>query len=173
MHGKLFRTCVNLSYNSVIMPHNFCVQELACVCVRFSSIACLILSWHMVSFSKSSSLVFFFLLTCMVNTSFVEYWFYGSFNIIFHQKKKSTKDELFEKPNTQHDNITLTIEENPTELLVTEIVRHNSAIITKVYSRSKKFPVHWSSKIPLRYKRNTIKGELHEPIPLCQISATK
>ena len=43
----------------------------------------------------------------------------------------------------------------------TEIVRHNSAIITKVYTRSNKFPVHWSSKIPLRYKRNAKTGELH------------
>ena len=40
-------------------------------------------------------------------------------------------------------------------------MRHNSAIITKVYTRSKKFPVHWSSKIPLRYKRNAITGEVH------------
>ena len=40
-------------------------------------------------------------------------------------------------------------------------MRHNSAIITKVYTRSNKFPVHWSSKIPLRYKRNAITGELH------------
>ena len=34
-------------------------------------------------------------------------------------------------------------------------MRHNSAIITN------KFPVHWSSKIPLRYKRNAIAGDLH------------
>ena len=40
-------------------------------------------------------------------------------------------------------------------------MRHNSAIITKVYTRSNKFPVHWSSKIPLRYKRNAIAGDLH------------
>ena len=42
------------------------------------------------------------------------------------------------------------------------MVRHNSAIITKVYTKSKMFPVHWSSKIPLRYKRNTITEELHK-----------
>ena len=77
------------------------------------------------------------------------------------RRKKNTTDELFEKLNTYHDNIKLTIEENPTKFLDTEIVRHNSAIITKVYTRSNKFPVHWSSKIPLRYKRNAITGELH------------
>ena len=53
------------------------------------------------------------------------------------------------------------IEENSTKFLDTEIVRHNSAIITKFYTRSKKFPVHWSSKMPLRYKRNPITEELH------------
>ena len=40
-------------------------------------------------------------------------------------------------------------------------MRHNSSFITKVYTRSKKFLVHWSSKIPLRYKGNGITGELH------------
>ena len=78
------------------------------------------------------------------------------------RRKKNTTDELFEKLNTYHDNIKLTIEENPTKFLDTEIVRHNSAIITKVYTRSNKFPVRWSSKIPLRYKRNAIAGELHK-----------
>ena len=55
----------------------------------------------------------------------------------------------------------------------TEIVRHNSAIITKVYTRSNKFPVHWSSKIPLRYKCNAITGDLHRANKLHRISATK
>ena len=40
-------------------------------------------------------------------------------------------------------------------------MRHNLAIITKVYTRSNKFTVHWSSKIPLRYELNAITGELH------------
>ena len=53
------------------------------------------------------------------------------------------------------------IEENPTNFIDTEIVRHNSAIITKVYTSSKKFLVHWSSKTLLRYKRSAITGELH------------
>ena len=40
-------------------------------------------------------------------------------------------------------------------------MRYKSAIITKIYTRSNKFPVHWSSKTPLRYKHNTITGDLH------------
>ena len=58
----------------------------------------------------------------------------------FIRGKKNIKDELFEKLNTYHDNIKFTIEENPTKFLDTEIVRHNSAIITKVHTRSKNFP---------------------------------
>ena len=77
------------------------------------------------------------------------------------RRKKNTTDELFEKLNTYHDNIKLTIEENPKKFLDTEIVRHNSAILTKVYTKSNKFHIHWSSKIPLRYKRNAITGDLH------------
>ena len=77
------------------------------------------------------------------------------------KRKKNTKDELFEKLKIYYDNVKLTIEENLTKFLDTEIVRHNSAIMTKIYTRSKKFPVHWSGKIHLRYKRNAITGELH------------
>ena len=76
------------------------------------------------------------------------------------RRKRNTTDELFEKLNTYRENIKLTIEENPTKFLDTEIVRHNSTIITKVYRKSNTFPIHWSSKIPFRYKRNAITGEL-------------
>ena len=31
----------------------------------------------------------------------------------------------------------------------------------QVFRKSLKLPVHWSSKIPVRYKRNAITGELH------------
>ena len=87
--------------------------------------------------------------------------FYKYVDDAYVRRKKNATDELFEKLNTYHDNIKLTIEENPTKFLDTEIVRHNSAIITKVYTRSNKFPVYCSSQIPLRYKRNAITGELH------------
>ena len=58
------------------------------------------------------------------------------------KRKNNAKEEFSEKLNMYHKNIKLTIEENPTKFLDTAIVRHNSAIITKVYTRSKKFPVH-------------------------------
>ena len=58
------------------------------------------------------------------------------------RRKKKTKDELFEKLNMLHNNIKRMIEENWTKFLDTEIERHNSAIIPKVYTRFKKFSVH-------------------------------
>ena len=61
------------------------------------------------------------------------------------RRKKNKKDELFEKLNRYHDNIKLKIEENSTKFLDTEIVRHNSDFIAIVGTRSKRFPIHWSS----------------------------
>ena len=63
-------------------------------------------------------------------------------------RKKNELDSLFEKLNSYHPNIKLTIEKNPTKLLDTEIIRHGCEIETKVYNKSKKPPVHWFSKIP-------------------------
>ena len=77
------------------------------------------------------------------------------------QRKKNEPDSLFEKLNSYHPNIKLTSEKNPTKFLDTEIIRRGCKIETKVYNKSKKLPVHWSSKIPTRYKRNAITGELH------------
>ena len=77
------------------------------------------------------------------------------------RRKKNEPDSLFEKLNSYHPNIKLTIEKNPTKFLDTEIIRCSCEIETEVYNKSKKLPVHWSSKIPTRYKRNAITGELH------------
>ena len=57
-------------------------------------------------------------------------------------------------------NIKLTIEKNPRKFLGTEIILSGCEIETKAYNKSKMLPVHWSSKIPTRYKRNVVTGEL-------------
>ena len=79
----------------------------------------------------------------------------------YSRRKVNEDDELFKRLNNYHDNIKLTIEVKPTKFLDTEIFRENNTIKTQVYTKSKKFPVHWSSKIPTKYKRNAITGELH------------
>ena len=52
------------------------------------------------------------------------------------------------------------IEVNPTKFLDAEIIRHKSSIKIKDCTKLKKFPVHWCSKIPFKYKHKAITGEL-------------
>ena len=69
---------------------------------------------------------------------------------------------LFEKLNFHNENIKLTLEVNLTKFLDTELVTENGEITMQVFSKSTKLPVHWSSKIPVRYKRNAITEELNQ-----------
>ena len=68
---------------------------------------------------------------------------------------------LFEKLNFHNENIKLTLEVNLTKFLDTELVTENGEITMQVFSKSTKLPVHWSSKIPVRYKRNAVTEELN------------
>ena len=63
--------------------------------------------------------------------------------------------------NLYHENIKLTLELDPIKFLDTEIIRSNSKITTQLSNKMKKLPAHCTSKIPVRYKRNSIIGELH------------
>ena len=77
------------------------------------------------------------------------------------RRKKNETDELYNALKSHHQNIKLILELNPTKLLDTEIFRSNGKITNQVYNKMKKFLVHWTSKIPVRYKRNAIISELH------------
>ena len=76
-------------------------------------------------------------------------------------EKKNDVDKLFEELNSYDENIELTLEVSPTKFLDTKLVGENGGITTQVFSKSTKLPVHWSSKIPVKYKRKAITGELH------------
>ena len=76
-------------------------------------------------------------------------------------KKKNDADKLFQKLNSYNENIKLTLEVNPTKFLDTKLVRENGEITAQLFSKSTKLTVHWSSKIPVRYKHNAITGKLH------------
>ena len=75
------------------------------------------------------------------------------------RRKKHETDKLFLDLNSCHQNIKLTLETNPNKFRDTEIIRPR--IKTQVYNKAKKLPVHWSSKVPFKYKRNAITGKLH------------
>ena len=77
------------------------------------------------------------------------------------RRKKNDVDKLFEELNSYNKNIKLTLEVNQKKFLDTELVRENGQITTQVFSKSTKLPVHWSSKIPVTYKRSAINGELY------------
>ena len=80
----------------------------------------------------------------------------------YSRRKKGVKDELFDALNSYHKNIRLTIEVNPEKFLDTNIVREGSKPVEfKVYDNVNKVPFHWSSKVPKKYKRGIIIGELH------------
>ena len=68
---------------------------------------------------------------------------------------------VFLRNYSYHPNIKLYIEISPTKFLDAEISRCSCGKEGKVYNKSKKLPVHWSSKIPTRYKQNAITGEFH------------
>ena len=81
-------------------------------------------------------------------------------NDVYVRRNKNDVDKLFEELNSYNENIKLTLEVTPTEFLHTELVRENGEITTQVFNKSTKLLVQWSSKIPVRYKRNVVTGEL-------------
>ena len=80
---------------------------------------------------------------------------------IYCRRKKDRPDQLFEKLNSYNKNIKLTIEKSPEKFLDTKLILSNGKYTTEVYRNDKKVPIPWTSKVPKRYKRNTITGDLH------------
>lgn len=80
---------------------------------------------------------------------------------IYTRRIKGTEDMLFHALNNYHPNIKLTVECNPDHFLDSAISVGIDGITTSIYTKENKVPVFWSSRIPKRYKRNTIRGELH------------
>ena len=87
--------------------------------------------------------------------------FYCSFVDDISRQLKNTHHSLFEKLNNHHEKINFTTETNPKKFLDTQPLLENDIIKTDVYRKANKFPVHWKSQIPKRYKRNAINGDLY------------
>ena len=60
------------------------------------------------------------------------------------RKKKNETDELYNALSSYHQNIKLTLELDQVKILDTEIIRSNCKIVTQVYNKMKKLPVHWT-----------------------------
>ena len=80
---------------------------------------------------------------------------------IISRRKKDEPDLLLEKLMNYHKNINFTVERNPSKFLDTELLINNGFCETRVFRKPNKFPLHWFSKTPVRYKRNAITGDLH------------
>ena len=77
------------------------------------------------------------------------------------KRKRNKSDTLFDVLNSYHPNIKFTLEQNPKRFLDTQIIKENNRIKTQAFVKKSMYPVHWSSKVPFRYKKNAINGELH------------
>ena len=76
------------------------------------------------------------------------------------RRLNNTHDSLCENVNN-YEKIKFAIETNPKKFLDTRRLLENDIIKTEVYRKANKFPVHWKSQIPKRYKRNAINGDLY------------
>ena len=78
------------------------------------------------------------------------------------RRKNTDFDELFQKMNSHHPNIKLTIETNPDRFLGTAFIKNlDGSVTTDVLCKPRKLPTFWNSQTPKRYKWNNKRGDLH------------
>ena len=92
---------------------------------------------------------------------FIPIFYKRNVNDTYVQRKKKNVDRLFKELNSYNEHIKLTLAVNQTKFLDTKLVRENREITTQFFSKSTKLPMHWKSKILVRYKHNVVTGELH------------
>ena len=80
---------------------------------------------------------------------------------VISRRKTNSEDHLLTNLNNYHENINFTVEQSPSKFLDTKIEIKDNKAITSVYRKPNKLPCHWSSKVPKRYKRNTVNGDLN------------
>ena len=80
---------------------------------------------------------------------------------IYNCCQKNAVDKVYDGLNNYHPKVRLTIETNPLRFLDKKIVHTNGMIEARLHMKKTKLPTPWTSNIPKRYERNTIKGELY------------
>ena len=86
------------------------------------------------------------------------------------RRKKDQDDQLYYKMKNYHKNIELTTETNLSNFLDTKMNIKDGHYNTEEY---RKETTYWSSKVSERYKRNSIKRDLHCSKKLQQIFKKK
>ena len=74
----------------------------------------------------------------------------------FSKKRKDEPDKLLDRLNNYHPNINFTVEENPDHFLDTAFTYGNDGFDCKVYKKPGKLPTHWTSEVPIKWKRNCV-----------------
>ena len=80
---------------------------------------------------------------------------------VINRRNKNQPDDLLQKLNSNNPNMKYIVEVKPEIFLDTKIVYSNDVITTEVKRNERKLPVHWSLKLPKRYKRNAIISDLN------------
>ena len=100
---------------------------------------------------------------CNIEEDIVAPWkclFYKRYVDDTYVKRKKKPGKLYNASISYHQNINLILELDPMKLLDTEIIPSNSKITIQFCNKMKKFHVHWTSKILVRYQHNAIIGQL-------------
>ena len=87
--------------------------------------------------------------------------FYHRFVDDIYSRRKLGDNVLFDRLNSYHPNIKLTIEVNPSKFLNTKLININGTYEFNIYQKNTKLPSPWISKTPKHYKQNTINVDLH------------
>ena len=78
--------------------------------------------------------------------------FYRRFMVdVISRRLKNTHDSLFKNLNN-YEKIKFAIETNPNKFLDTRLLLEIDIIKTEVCRKTNRFPLHWKSQIPKRYK---------------------
>ena len=85
---------------------------------------------------------------------------------VFNIRKKGVTDTLLKSLNSFHPKLKFTVEVNPDKFLDTKIENNHGNITTSVFRKPSSLPTHWTSKVPKRYKRNAINGELYRALKI-------
>ena len=79
------------------------------------------------------------------------------------RQKKDDQNGFFDALNSFHHKVKFTAENEPDRFLDSEFIKdsQNGTFSLRQFHKPNKFPVHWSSQTPRRYKKNAIICELH------------
>ena len=92
--------------------------------------------------------------------------FYKRFVNDINKRYKDQPVNLFQVLNSNHANIKYTTEVNPDKFLDTKIIQNSGIVTPEVNRKYRKLPVYWTSRIPKRYKINSITSELNRALSI-------